>query len=257
MIYYYSGTGNTCHVASRLAEQLGERLHFIPQEDAPLPRPGESVGFLFPIYSWGVPPIVTEFIERLGADALSGRYVWGACTCGDEAGIAMRLFNRQIKRLRGTPAAACFSVIMPNDYVLLPGFDVDTPEVAERKLAAAPARINEIAAAVAEKRTGLFDVHEGSMPALRTRLVFPLFRRWGVNARYWAVSDECVSCGRCAEVCPVGNIEMTGGHPLWHENCLSCCACYNVCPMAAISYRTFTRGKGQYFFPKSRKPRMN
>lgn len=254
MIYYYSGTGNTRHAATELAERLGDRLHFIPADDVTLPDEGESIGFMFPIYSWGVPPIVTDFINRLPEGLLRGRYVWGICTCGDEAGIAMRLFSKQVSRLRGAAPDACFSLIMPNDYVLLPGFDVDSPEVADRKLALAPARLGEIAAEIGERRSGVFKVHEGSMPALRTRLVFPLFRRWGVNARYWAVSRACIKCGKCAEVCPVGNIKMRDGSPFWYANCLSCCACYNVCLANAISYRTFTRGKGQYFYPRTRKP---
>lgn len=38
------------------------------------------------------------------------------------------------------------SVIMPNTYVLMKGFDVDTPEVADAKLKAMPDRVAHIAA---------------------------------------------------------------------------------------------------------------
>lgn len=256
MIYYYSGTGNTRYAARQLATMLGSGLHCITAEgEVPMPAIGESVGFMFPIYSWGVPPVMTTFIRSLGAESLRGRYLWGVCTCGDEAGIAMRLFSRQISRLRGSAPEALFSLIMPNDYVLLPGFDVDTAEVAAAKLTAAPERLWQISGTIGERRTGVMDVHEGSWPALRTRLVFPLFRKWGVNPGRWQVSQACVSCGRCARVCPVGNIVMKGtpAHPVWGKHCQSCCACFHICPARAIDYGTFTRGKGQYYHPCEKK----
>lgn len=250
MIYYYSGTGNTRTAARYLASATSSRLHFIPAPgEVPLPKEGESVGFMFPIYSWGVPPVVTEFLERLPADSLRGRHVWAVCTCGDEAGIAMRLFSRQLRGIRGSGADALFSLIMPNDYVLLPGFDVDSPEVAAAKLREAPARLAAIAERINARETGVSDVHEGSFPALRTRLVFPLFRRWGVNPRRWKASAACVGCGRCVAACPSRNIVLEEGRPVWGDRCLSCCACFHSCPSGAVSYGTFTRGKGQYLCP--------
>ena len=89
MVYYFSGSGNTRYVARQLSEQIGEDLRFIPETDAISEKfAGRSLGFLFPIYSWGVPPIVTDFIRNLPEDMIKeikdkSLPVWMVCTCGD------------------------------------------------------------------------------------------------------------------------------------------------------------------------------
>ena len=50
---------------------------------------------------------------------------------------------------------------MPNNYVLLPGFDVDNKELEEKKLADAVSTVSKINASIS-KREELFLCHEGS-----------------------------------------------------------------------------------------------
>ncbi|MCM1319098.1 MAG: 4Fe-4S dicluster domain-containing protein [Muribaculaceae bacterium] len=207
---------------------------------------GEYLGFVFPIYAWGVPPIVLKFIERLPQSIFERRYVWAVCTCGDETGNAMKQFAKAIKQVSGKSPQLTASLIMPNTYVLLPGFDVDTPQVAEDKLKRAPDRLREIAKMVKERPENYTSVHTGSVPALRS-LVYPLFTRWGVNSAKWHVGDKCMTCGKCGQICPVGNISYDdSGRPIWHDNCLSCCACFHGCPTRAIDYGKATKNKSQY-----------
>ena len=70
MIFYFSGCGNSKHVAESIAAGLNDSLIFIP-EAAREDRyeyelaEGESLGFVFPIYAWGPPKLVLDFIEKL------------------------------------------------------------------------------------------------------------------------------------------------------------------------------------------------
>ncbi|MBO4945037.1 MAG: EFR1 family ferrodoxin, partial [Muribaculaceae bacterium] len=170
--------------------------------------------------------------------------VWAVMTCGDETGDAPEILKASLE-IRGLRLAGVWSVIMPNTYVLLPGFDVDPTEVELRKIEEAPARVDAIASSI---KSGKFvaDVHFGSMPRLKTRLIFPIFRHAGIFPSWWRFTEECVSCGKCAAVCPVGNVEMVAGHPRWHADCVSCLACYHACPVHAVAYGIMTGGKGQY-----------
>lgn len=254
MIYYFTGTGNSREAAQMLGARLQEKVSFIPFVDADSENvDGEMIGLVFPVYSWGVPPLVIDFIDRLGeqfwTDVRHRRIpVWVVMTCGDEVALAPEMIAKSLER-HGIEPQSVWSVTMPNDYVLLPGFDVDPKILEKEKLAAAPRRIEEIAAAIKAGKSGV-DVVRGSMAWLKTRLVYPLFKRWGIFPKKWHATDACIGCGICVERCPLANITLDfHRHPHWGSDCCSCLACYHSCPRHAVQYGTSTRKKGQYYHP--------
>lgn len=49
-------------------------------------------------------------------------------------------------------------------------------------------------------------------------------------------ADDCVSCGTCAEECPVEAISQgDDSYVIDEDACLSCGSCAGVCPCEAIS----------------------
>lgn len=255
MIYYFSGTRNSRYAAMRLGGLIGEEVRFIPSRDAYTEKidvtKDKSIGFVFPVYAWGVPPIVMDFIGRLPEKIVEdikghGIPVWCLATCGDETGMAVEMLRKGLEK-RGIILSGAWSLIMPNVYVLLPGFGTDSKDVETRKLSEAVGRIEHIADCV---NSGKFedDVHLGPWPRLKTSVVYPLFKKWGVNTKKWHYTESCIGCGKCANTCPVGNITMTAGRPRWGTDCTSCCACYHVCPTRGAQYGTVTKNAGQYFF---------
>lgn len=256
MIYYFSGTGNSRYAAQFLSKSLIENLRFIPEANPERQEPeGGSLGFVFPVYSWGVPPIILDFIAQL-PDSFWRKVkirripVWCVMTCGDETAKAPEMFRKALKG-RGIDLESVWSVIMPNNYVLLPGFDVDAKNVEEKKLKEAPGRLREIAKGIRKHRKGI-DVTRGSFPLVKTKLVYPLFKKWGIEPKKWISTDACVGCGICARSCPIKNVEMKDGRPVWGDRCCSCLACYHSCPRHAVAYGTITAKKGQYFFPEQK-----
>lgn len=250
MIYYFTGNGNSGYIAHRLAGYLHEKIERIKDStQLQLPIGKSGIGIVFPVYAWGVAPPVTDFINswseeyitRLKADKVP---IWAVMTCGDEAGACVEMLKEILKR-RGLSLTAAWSVIMPNTYVILPGFNVDSPELAQKKLTDSLNRVKEIGEKI-QKLNWEIDVLRGSWPRIKTHIVYPLFRRWGINPKKWHKELDCNRCGRCVRVCPVANIQMGASGPVWNENCKSCMACYHCCPKHSVSYGEITKGKGQY-----------
>lgn len=253
MVYYFSGTGNSAFVATTLANFLSLKTLFIPDFDiSEIEIPENRLLFVFPVYSWGVPPLVSKFISEMPQsfwESVNDRNLSVDCvmTCGDEVALAPEMITHDFKKV-GVNVNSIWSVIMPNNYVLLPGFDVDSKMVEQSKLKNCKGRILEITQALSrgEKRV---DVVRGSIPWLKTKLVFPLFKKWGIFPQKWHYTSSCIGCGKCSKICPLVNITMKKQHPVWGIRCCSCLGCYHVCPVHAVEYGKETIKKGQYIFP--------
>lgn len=265
MILYFSATGNSRAVAERLAREKNDVVRPLLTAPATIELGAdEALGLVFPVHGWGLPTVVRE--------ALTGRnirgcgttpYIYCVLTCGDDVGRTDREVRTLFKRHFAREVSAIWSVTMPNTYVVLPGFDVDSPSVEREKIDAAAVRLQSIAIAIRQRRTDICNVHPGALPWTKSHVLGPLFRRFLVTDRIFSVyKTKCNGCGRCAMVCPIGHIVRNAdGRPQWRQpvshvritsalatHCATCLACYHHCPRRAISCGRFSRGKGQYVF---------
>lgn len=240
MILYFSGTGNSLRVADKLKSLLREQLYSMekPPTDLPRLKDDEPLGIVFPVYAWGLPNIVTDFLKEVN---VGSRYVWAVMTCGDDMGYTDEVLENVLRR----KVNAIFSVQMPNTYVCLPGFDVDSHELAEMKLKVTDEHLPSIAECINVKENRR-ELTRGAAPWLKTYILRPLFNKFLVTDKYFKTSVNCTSCGLCAKQCPVNDIQICGGEPSWkHLNCTGCLRCYHNCPKRAIEWGQFTKGKGQ------------
>ena len=159
MVFYFSATGNSLWVARRLADTFGISLRSVVsrQERKSLLSvfsDKEPLFLVFPVHSWGPAVPMSDFIDRLVVDDYAGQPIYIVCVCGDDCGRTDKIVDKMLRR-KGLQLTSVFSVQMPNNYILLPGFDVDAPSVAAEKLNAASARIQAIVEAVRSGCTSL------------------------------------------------------------------------------------------------------
>lgn len=247
MIICFSGTGNSRYIAKRIAGALHHEIKMLGYDSqASLGKDVKTLGLVFPIYSWGVPPIVLQWIKEQTGKAKPD-YVWAVMSCGDETGDAPDMLRRAMAKA-GLQLNALYSIQMPNNYVLLPGFDVDPKEIEHKKLIDCEQRINHVIQNLRQRPTGMEDVVRGKWSRLKTKLIYPLFAHFGISAKHWKVdASRCNVCGLCAMKCPMKNITLKNERPLWGKECVSCLSCYHVCPRHAIFYAKATKGKGHYY----------
>jgi ferredoxin len=251
MLFYFSGTGNSAWVAQNVANGIGdERVYSIPSETFSFKlSEGEPLGFVFPCYAWGVPCFVETFIKNLQIENVS--YVYFVVTCGDDTGRTSEMFLDLIAT-KGWSCSLGYAVQMPESYVNLPGFDVDSDEKAMRKIVVANERIRQIVLDIKNNRKGYYDTLPGRFKWVKSCVVRPFFNKYLISPEPFKVNSDCSVCGKCVSVCPFDNIcisEQTK-RPKWNDKCVLCMRCYHSCPNHAIHWGCFTKNKGQYLFSK-------
>lgn len=251
MIFFFSGSGNSRWIADRIAEMTNDTAINISEYikgkyDKYDFTEENTIGIIFPIYTWDIPIPMREFLKKLKIS--SKAYTYAICTCGDDTGKAIT----HLRKLIRTDAA--WSVQMPNTYI--PMFQLDPEDVMQDKLRKTSEQIKDIATAITAKEKR-FDIKEGSFPVLKTYIVNPLFIRFACNAKGFHIEGQCTECGTCCKVCPMGNITLTGGKPKWGKECVHCMACIHACPENIIQYSNTTQKKGRYSLKKELKKLKN
>ena len=245
VIYWFSGTGNSLSVATDLAKALGGAevmpVASVLNRDIPV---CDRIGVVFPVYAFGPPKIVQHFLQRV--TAVKAKYIYTVATMGGLAG-AVHQEVRKLLAKQGATLAAGWSIVMPGNYPVLAG-----PPPAEKQsqiFARAKQRIAEVAAVVSAGQTGIYEDTRCLPLRWLATLVHKKAMTRMADAKFTA-GEKCSHCALCSKVCPVENIRMAEGRPVWMHHCEQCMACLQWCPVQAIEYGAFTVGKPRYHHPQ-------
>lgn len=240
-IFYFSGTGNSLHIARELAGKI-PNTSAIPMLAAVnsrrLETEAETVGFVFPIHAFTIPGVVKQFL--LSVDLKSASYIFAVATRG---GSPCRVFAHMDKILekKGKALDAQFFVNMPNNYI--PAFNAPSEEEITRLEAEAQTMIAFMAEIISKRQKSKEKDPHGSF--MEENVLFPLltpiFHKTGYfNLQNGFYADSgCTGCGTCSQVCLSGKIGMQEGRPQWDKSigCTYCLACIHYCPTRAIQLK--------------------
>lgn len=249
MILCFTGTGNSLTVAELLAAKLNDEVVMMDTDQYTSPRrlsDGERLVWVMPVHSWGIPKAVDKYMRKIAIGGAENARHYLVVTCGDDCGLTADIWRKNLCR-RGWDGRAAHSVFMPNTYVLLPGFNVDSQKDAEAKMDAMKARVEEIGHAI-KCSSPIDNIFRGKFAWLKSRIIYPLFMKFMTSPKPFKTTNDCIACGKCENICPMANIKIDNAErrPVWGRNCTICLGCYHVCPRHAVAYGSKTANKGQW-----------
>ena len=246
MILYFFGTGNSKYVAKRIADALGDEIvnlnNRIKASDISPVETGERVIIVTPTYAWRIPRIVRDWL--LKTELRGAKKMWFVMTCGSEIGNADK-YNRELCAEKAISCMGTAQIVMPENYIAM--FSAPQADEARQIVAQAEPSIDRAIAAIqrnqpfAPTRNNLYD-------RFMSGPVNPIFYKFFVKANAFTASGACISCGQCAKRCPMNNVTLKDGKPVWGKACTHCMACICYCPVSAIEYGKKSVGQPRYHF---------
>lgn len=248
ILFWFSGTGNSLAIARDLAAALGdaELVPMVRVSGGQIPS-AEKMGFVFPVYAFGLPGIVAEFLRKMPINPRA--YYFSVANCAGTAGAPHRQ-ARKILQARGGRLAAGWTLFMPTNY---PVMTDPLPEAKQQDcFDKMKGRLAGIAAVILNGQTAPRE--DSSIPF---RWIAPLLnpmalRQFRKADKKFRVEATCRECGLCAKVCPVDNIKLVDKKPTWLHRCAQCMACLQWCPVQAIQYGQATKNRKRYHHPQAK-----
>lgn len=243
MILYFTGTGNSRHTANKIAEATGDRIeniadHLRKHETGSYDSERPYV-FVGPVYAGRYPKVMTEYIQK--SEFKGSRQAYFVATCAETPWITAK-YVQKLADEKHFEVLGFRSVIMPQSYTT--GGLAVPEEKAREILAAAEPKIGELAQQI---KAGIKLPEEPLGKSWMSKIANPMMYAAMMSANKFTVSNKCIGCGQCERNCPLGNIHLENGRPVWENNCTQCNACIGGCPEGAIEYGKKTAGKPRYY----------
>ena len=251
MVLYFSATGNTKYIASELAKALDDSIidlrEKIRDKDYTPIRSKKPFVICSPVYVSEPPRFLVDFLSK--TKLLGNPNIYFIFSSAGYSGvssiIAHQLAVKKKRKYKGSE-----DYIMPSNYIADNIFpETDTAEI-ENRIRQSQQQIKKTAETI---RSGglLKSRHVLILEYLVMLPFYPVWYQLRQRVKDFHVSDACISCGKCEQLCPLNVISLQSGKPVWNgRTCSHCMSCIQNCPVQAIEYGTITKDKKRYNFKK-------
>ena len=193
-----------------------------------------------PTYAWRIPQIVKKWLENTELEGTKDIYF--VMTCGGSIGNAAKYLGKLCVK-KNMNYCGCAEITMPENYIAL--FSTPTEEEALQIIEQAECVIERTALCIKNKEKlsqSEISFKDKMNSGIINNLFYPVF----VHAKKFYATDDCISCGKCVNVCPLNNVRIENGKPVWGDHCTHCMACICRCPKEAIEYGKHSHGLNRY-----------
>lgn len=221
-ILYFSSTGNSLYIAQRIRERIGGQVRYIPKYSGS-GNEFEKLVIVTPIYSFGMPACVYDLLPRLDKkkDIVIVQNFGGMVGGAD-------YYIYQYALRNGLRIKGVYTIKMPENYTLtftMPKFYIKSI------LKKADKRIDRVISGIESEKVAV-----PRKKKTKEKTYLRNKSNWHLIGERFNVSEDCVKCGKCMEICPVYNIFLHDGKIAFADRCVACLGCYHRCPKKAIRY---------------------
>lgn len=139
MILCYSGTGNSCYIAQRIADELQDNIidlnEKIKTNNYSSIETGDDVILVVPTYAWRIPKIVSNWLYK--TKFIGAKRIWFVMNCGSEIGNASK-YNLMLANDKHLDYMGTKQILMPENYIAM----FNAPQLEEAKEIVEKAEIN-------------------------------------------------------------------------------------------------------------------
>lgn len=242
-VYFFTGTGNSLKIAKEIAAALPEcEIVAICKGASPtLPNGYDRIGFVFPVYFFGLPQMVVDFVRTMQLPGQGPGYYFAVAAPGGFSGKPLAQLEGLFSG-RGIHLAYGSKIRMNANFIVRYG---SIGLYYKTAMAAYGRRIRAIVEDIRAMRTKEIEKHSPRVEKIYQDSI----RDVHDTDKGYHAEDGCSSCGLCARVCPAGNITLEDGRPSFQHRCESCMACIQFCPQKALNYQDKTQKRKRYTHP--------
>ncbi len=232
-LYYFSGTGNTLHIAKQIQQSFTEHgyaCELCSMEEPMTPFEScEYMGLLFPVAVQSTYPLVWRFVEAL--PEVTEQKVFMVDTMQGFSGGVVGPMKKLLQR-KGYDCVAAKEIKMTNSMETNAEKKAVGQEKNKRALETAKDFVSDLLYGKGE--WGRMPLFSDAMCAIsKGRKIWTKLSE-NINTAH----DLCVHCGLCLDQCPVNAIsEEEGLLTINHDICECCMRCVTICPKHAVKFR--------------------
>ena len=246
MIIYFSGTGNSKHVAQKIAEATKDKYESIENLGTHINlADNENLGIITPTHWWQLPILMEKYLNEAIISVSKKNYIFLVSTYGSIDGCISQQ-TRKILGDKNIKLNASFGVKMPDTWT--PMFDLSKESEVKDILRKSEPEIGNIISKIKNKEEAFYTkIRLPYFVKTLTRIILENERK----TKNFKLKNVCTGCGKCKKSCPAQAIDIKEGKAIWtKEKCLICLRCLHNCPQFAIQYGNKTEKHGQYTFEK-------
>lgn len=245
MVFYFSGTGNSKHVAEQVANYANDNLvsinNLIKNNKKKVFKSEIPIVFVVPTYAWRIPRIVEQWIRKTKFEG--NKDIYFILTCGNSVGNA-GVYAKKLCEQVGFNFRGLAPIIMPENYLAM----FPTPDKYQCQEIIEKSKPHvELLAKKIQKGEDFSELRVSLIGKLQSSIINLTFYPFIVKDKDFTVSNDCVSCNKCVQNCPLNNVELISGKPFWKGNCTHCMACIACCPTEAIEYKNISKGRHRHY----------